>query len=382
MPRHDVAIYAPAAACLYERRPTVTGGAERQTTLLAAGLAAAGVRVAQIVLPVEDPEPTLDDALTLVQGRLVTTRRGPMARSLQLGRVWSALTKADAHVYVFRSGLPALGIVALFCRTRRRHLVFASSNNHDFTFEFFTGRRPELRLYQFGVKRSDAVVVQTAEQARLARKQFPSVSRVVEVPSFAQTAELSTARPEAFLWAGRLDRYKQPLRYLELAEAMPDATFWMVPRQLDPERSGGSPGADRDLAFEREALERATALPNVKILEQRPHADVMQLVERSVAVVNTGAAEGMPNLFLEAWARGIPVLSYEFDPDGRIAENGLGVAAGGSREQLLEGARLLWQRRENRDELSARLRTYLASMHGFDAVTSRWIELITDLRGD
>jgi glycosyltransferase involved in cell wall biosynthesis len=381
MPRHDVAIYAPAAACLYERRPGVTGGAERQTMLLAAGLVRAGLRVVHIVLPVEDPDPTLDGALTLVQRRLVTTRRGPVARSLQLGRVWSALTEADAHVYVFRSGLPALGVTALFCRVGGRRLVFASSNNHDFTFEFFTGRRPELQLYRFGVMSADAVVVQSAEQARVAHELFPRTARVVEVPSFAQPAELSTARPEAFLWVGRLDRYKQPLRYLELAEAMPDAMFWMVPRRLDPERSGGSPGGSADVAFERDALDRVAALANVEILEQRPHTEVMRLVERSVAVVNTGTAEGMPNLFLEAWARGIPVLSYDFDPDGRIAEKRLGVSAGGSPERFLEGARLLWYGREDRGELSSRVRAYLDATHGMDAVARRWIELITDVRG-
>ena len=52
MPRNDVAIYTPTATVLYERQPEVTGGAERQTTLLAAALARAGLRVAHIVLPV------------------------------------------------------------------------------------------------------------------------------------------------------------------------------------------------------------------------------------------------------------------------------------------------------------------------------------------
>jgi glycosyltransferase involved in cell wall biosynthesis len=378
--RHDVAIYAPSAALLYERQPGVTGGAERQTVLLAQALLRAGLRVAHIVLPVEEPDPALPDSLTLVQRRLVTTRRGPAARLAQLREVVSALRDADADVYVFRSGLPALGITALFCRARGRRLIFASSNDLDFTFDFYDGRGPELRVYRYGVAHADAVVVQTEAQTQLARHRIPGLTRVVEVPSFAQSAPLSTARPEAFLWAGRLDRYKQPLRYIELAEAMPDARFRMIPRQLDPERAGGSPGADPDEAMEREALDRAAALPNLEILEQRPHADVMQLLERSVAIVNTGAAEGLPNLFLEAWARGIPALSYEFDPNGRIARHGLGVAADGSRERFLQGARELWDGRDARECLSLHVRGYLESTHGVDAVGRRWSELVDELR--
>jgi glycosyltransferase involved in cell wall biosynthesis len=379
VPRNDVAIYAPAAACLYERRPQVTGGAERQTTMLASGLARAGLRVAHIVLPVEDPDPGLDERLTLVQRQLVTTRRDPRARAAQLRRVWSALAEADAGTYVFRSGLPALGITALFRRARGRRLIFASSIDLDFTLELYAGRRPELELYKFGVRNADAVVVQSRRQEELARQAFPRLSRVVEIPSFAQPAALSTAAPEAFFWVGRLDRYKQPLRYVELAESMPDARFWMVARRLDPERSGGSPGTSDDAALEQEVLQRAARLPNLELLEQRPHAEAMELVDRSVAVVNTGRAEGMPNLFLEAWARGIPVLSYEFDPDSRIAREGLGVSAEGSLERFRAGARRLWEERGDRSQLARRVRDHVESTHGLEAVTRRWQRLIADL---
>src|SRR5215210_6813552 len=109
MPHHDVAVYAPEAVVLYERNPGVTGGAERQTTLLASGLAKAGLRVAHIVLPAHDPDPERVGAVNLIQRHLVTNERGPGARVTQLRRVWSALREADAAVYVFRGGLPALG---------------------------------------------------------------------------------------------------------------------------------------------------------------------------------------------------------------------------------------------------------------------------------
>jgi glycosyltransferase involved in cell wall biosynthesis len=374
--RTDVAIYAPAAACLYERQPEVTGGAERQTTLLARGLAGRGLRVAHVVLPVEDPDPALAESVTLVERPLVATGRGPLTRVRQLRRVWSALAEADARVYVFRSGVSAIGIGALFCRARRRRLIFAASNDLDFTFDFFAGRRPELAMYRFGAGRADAIVVQNRRQLELARTTFPRVPATVEVPSFAETAPLSSAPPQAFLWVGRLDRFKQPLRYLELAEATPEARFWMVIRRLDPERSGGVPGGSADHDLEAEALERARALPNLEILEQRPHDEAMKLVEQSIAVVNTGAAEGMPNLFLEAWARGVPVLSFEFDPDGRIAKHGLGIAAAGSVEDFHAGARRLWDRRGDRAELAERARGYIESTHGVAAVASRWHDLI------
>ena len=379
MTRNDVAIYAPAAACLYERRPEVTGGAERQTMLLARGLSGRGLRVAHVVLPVDDPDPGLSGSVSLVERSLVATGRGPLTRLRQLQRVWAALAEADARVYVFRSGVSAIGIGALFCRARSRRLIFAASNDLDFTFDFFAGRRPELALYRFGASRANGIVVQNRRQLALARTTFPKAGIMVEVPSFAESAPLSSDPPQAFLWVGRLDRFKQPTRYLELAEATPEARFWMVIRRLDPERSGGVPGGGADHALEADALQRARALPNVEILEQRPHDQAMELVGRSVAVVNTGAAEGMPNLFLEAWARGVPVLSFEFDPDGRIAKYGLGIAAGGSVDDFQAGARRLWNQRGDRTDIAERTRAYIESTHGIDAVASRWQELIASI---
>ena len=333
------------------------------------------------MLPVHDPDPEIPGGLSLVQRELAFGGRGPGARVRQLARVWGALREADAATYVFRSGIPALGIGGMFCRAHRRRLVFAASNDLDFTFDFYEGRRPELELYRFGARSAAAIVVQNGRQAALARKEFPGVTRIEEIPSFAERAEAASASPSAFLWVGRLDAYKQPARYIELAEALPDARFWMIIRRLDPARSGGSPGGDSDPTLERECIERASGLSNLSILEQRPHAEAMELVSRAVAVVNTGAAEGMPNLFLEAWARGVPVLSSEFDPDGRIAENGLGTAAGGSFGAFRAAARELWESRADRSGVFARTRAYVEATHGLDAVTARWRALISELGG-
>ena len=59
-------------------------------------------------------------------------------------------------------------------------------------------------------------------------------------------------------------------------------------------------------------------IENLEVLGQLPHEQLLSLIDRAVAVVSTSAAEGMPNVFLEAWARGVPVLSLDYDPDGRI----------------------------------------------------------------
>ncbi len=364
MPRNDIAIYAPEAAGLYERVPRETGGAELQTALLARALGGRR-RVAHIVFPLErpgDPPP----GVTVVE-RAAWAGSGARGQLREAVRVWRALSAADARVHVFRMSSPALGIVGLYCRARRRRLVFAGANNFDFTLERMPGAAAR-RLYAFGVRTADAVVVQTSEQAELARAAFPNLDRVEEIPSFAEPAA-PAGEPVAFVWIGRLVDYKQPLDYVALAEALPEARFRMVTME-----TGETPPA-----LARELRERAGALDNLELLPPRGRDELGTVLDEAVAVVSTSGLEGMPNVFLEGWARGVPALSLRFDPDGRIAAHDLGHAAEGSFEAFRRGAEELWRGRGDRAELAARVRAYIERTHSPEAVGARWAALLDEV---
>jgi glycosyltransferase involved in cell wall biosynthesis len=371
MPRHDVAIYCPLAAGLYDaglRRGG--GGAELQTALLARALAGEGVRAAHIVLPVRELR-SPDRALTVLQRGPYAGGRGNLWKPVEAARMWRALWKADAETYVIRGpASPEVWLAALFCRARRRKLVFCSSNPSDFTFGRLAHRRARLRLYKLGVGMLDAVVVQTPEQVELARRAFPGLRHLVEIPSFAELGDVPASEPSAFVWVGRLIPLKQPLRYAELARAVPEARFWMIAVD-DPETPAGLAAELRDAA---------RALPNLELLDARPHSEAVDCIGRAVASVNTSLEEGMPNVFLEAWARGVPALSLHLDPGGRIADRDLGVAAAGSWERFVEGARELWQSRLSRAGLTQRTRAYIEDEHSFAGVTRRWTELLAELQ--
>ena len=195
---------------------------------------------------------------------------------------------------------------------RRRRLIFSSAIDGDFTLQTLSAGRHRVVLYRAGLESASAIVVQSRQQLELARRALRRVPRLECIPSFAEDPpepELPRPAPEAFLWIGRLIDYKRPLQYLELARAMPETHFWML---------GVS---NESQSYAAEIVERATGMPNLELLEPRPHAETMQLVRRAIAIVSTSRLEGMPNVFLEAWGRGVPVLSLSFDPDGIIEAN-------------------------------------------------------------
>lgn len=374
--RRDVAIYSPGSNAFYEDPGAGPasgprgGGRELQMALLARSLAEAGLDVAHIVWPVGPRAATIGPAPTLVERAAYEGDR-PAGRLREARQIWRAMRRANARAYVFRGGGPQLTVAALFCRLHQRRLVFSAAIDLDFDLARPDRSRSHLAPYAWALRRADAIVVQSEQQGELARRL--GLGPITLIPSFAEPAEPG-GEPRGFLWIGRLVTYKRPLDYLDLARAVPEASFRMI-YQLEPELP-----ADRELAERLPAL--AGELPNLELLGQLPRERTLAEVAGATAVVSTSAAEGMPNVFLEAWARGVPVLSLDYDPDGRIESEGLGIAAGASADAFAEGARRLWGDRALRDRLGTAGRDYVKRIHSPPAVARRWVELLRGLERD
>ena len=368
MPRarpHDVAIYSPLAALFYGGVRKQIGGAEVQMTMLATELAGRGLRVAHIVHPVEN-DPGLENP-TLIQ-RPPWSGRGRRNVLREAWAVWSGLRRAKAASYIVRGSGGYVIVAAAFCTLHRRPLVFSTSNDLDFDFERDDRRPLVLGIYRRAIGLARRMVVQTEHQRDLARTSGwePTV-----IPSFGEPAERTNGQPRHFLWANRLVDYKRPREFLELAEAVPEAKFLMIAvntSETTPEL------ADH-------VRREAERLPNLELHPARPREELHEAMADAAAVVTTSRVEGMPNMFLEAWARGIPVLSLNVDPDDRITRDGAGIFAEGSMERLVEGARALWTDAELRSEIGDRARAFVRRHHGPEAVGDRWEALIRDLVG-
>jgi glycosyltransferase involved in cell wall biosynthesis len=373
VPRCDLAIYAPFAAWFFEGSASKLGrsggGAELQMTLLAEGLTERGIRVALIVHPVRGGQgassgPELVERAAYAGGSPVT---GKLA---EVRHIWRALSAADARAYLFRGSGPQLMVGAAFSGLHRRKLVFSAANDLDFDFERPDRSRFSLTAYRAALRRADRVIVQREQQLQLA--EAAGVGPLTMIPSIAEPAEPSGAKPEAFLWIGRLVDYKRPLEYVTLAESLPEVPFRMVYFASDETRPGLV--AELDEAGER--------LDNLDLLGELPRGEVLDLIGRAAALVSTSQAEGMPNVFLEAWSRAVPVISLDYDPDGKIASLGLGSVAGGSAGRMRDAAASLWDDGSLRAELGERGREYVRSVHSPEAVADRWATVIGELLDD
>ncbi len=228
--------------------------------------------------------------------------------------LWSAIARADADVYYYSCAGMILGMLALYCERHKRRLVFRVASDDDCDPDKVEIRYWRDRwLYHYGLKRADAVLVQTVKQQQALLKHHGLSSTVAGmfVAHPVQSAA-SVSRDIDVLWVANIRQIKRPDRLVAIARAMPGIRFHMA---------GAAVPDEKDLYQRVES--GARELPNLTFHGAVPYMDIGRLFDRARVFVNTSDLEGFPNTYLQAWVRGIPVVAL-FDPDGVINSRGLG----------------------------------------------------------
>jgi glycosyltransferase involved in cell wall biosynthesis len=359
--RPEVLFFVPYAGPLVAARAGIadagaTGGAETQLFLIAEALHRRGRRVALAVGSVPAELPSVVDGIEIVR----LPPFGPGGRNF-LRFALATARGVDADVIVQRAAGSFTGLVGAPARMRGRRFVYSTASDLDFDPDLLRDGRSIIapRLFRLGVRCANAIVVQTDAQAELCRTRWRR--RCTVIRSIAEPAPQRLAELDAFLWIGRMQTNKRPEAVVELADQLPHVRFRMVVA------GSGSEGA-----LDRSVRERAGTLPNLELLGPQRRDALGPMFERAVAILSTSHAEGMPNVLLEGWARGVPALVLSHDPDGLIRRCELGWSAEGSAQRLAELTAAAWDSRNDQAELAARCRAYVAAEHAPDRIAARW----------
>jgi glycosyltransferase involved in cell wall biosynthesis len=313
-------------------RPTADGVyADRSLVLFIAGVAAAAEHT--ILLGQLDPElprahyrvPDHLDFVGLPSYPSMLSPRAPLAMLRSLGRFWRLLPQVDV-VWLLGPHPLCLAFAALAALRRKR---VALGVRQDFP-TYVRTRHPGKRLvhlagdllegsYRLMARRAPTVVVgpELAENFKRARRLLPISVSLVRDSDIADP-DVAAARPwegeRSVLSVGRLETEKNPLL---LADVL--ARLTQNPAQAAEPPASGLDGGDWRLLIcgegplEGELRERLRSLgveDRAELLGYLPiHGGLMDRYRSVNAFLHISWTEGMPQVLLEAFAAGTPVVA-------------------------------------------------------------------------
>jgi glycosyltransferase involved in cell wall biosynthesis len=369
LPRPHICFVAPNIWPVFSHDPRneLIGGAEVQQSILARALVRAGYRVSMVCLDFGQPRRALLDGVMVHKAyRPDAGLRVLRFIHPRITTLWRAMRAVDADVYYQRCSAMQTALVAVFCRSYGKRSIFASACDLDFV----PGRQPirylrDRWLFERGLALVDRIVVQNVTQQGDCRANYGRES--TQIPScYELPAEVSPGTGDCALWVASMRErdYKRPELFLELARRLPQRRFVMI---------GGAGGEGSNHACFERIRNEAAAIPNVEFTGFLPLARVEPYFDRARVLVNTSVHEGMPNTFLQAWARGVPTVAF-VDTGARLRDEPVEEAAAEVERLFTDEAH--WAR------ASARCREYFGSTHSTPKVLERFERLLGELVRD
>lgn len=314
------------------------GGSELQTALIAKALASAGHEVAIVDVNTDKDFVTPEGIHVFrIKGwnngiryiRLFTHRMPQLYLTLkaQKADIYYCRMRDFTHVFAYWAARKSKGKLFLAMASDldalgfKMRLKYYYIPNFGGLWWFFNAIIVEL-IYPALRRKADLVFVQHDGQAKylldrhLKSIKFHNLIELNEVPV------IQNPERNYFIHVGSLDRRKGFTEFYEIIKRSPEHLFKIV----------GQP-RDRSAAMHYEKLK---SFSNVILSGRLSHADTLKQIANSKALISTSMMEGFPNIFIEAWACGIPVYSLNFDPGGIIEQQKLGVVANGNIDVLLK----------------------------------------------
>jgi glycosyltransferase involved in cell wall biosynthesis len=351
--------------------PRYLGGVETQLSILAKGLAAAGCRVSLITYDHGQPDGETFDGVTVF--RSYRPEAGVrLARTLhpRLTGLVSAMRRADADVYLQMGAGIETAQAAIGCRAMfpTRRLVFCLASNCDFGSSLRLGKFGwEGKAYRFGLWHADLAISQTQHQRNGLLQATQIDSRVIQmaVAPPRDGGPSHRVRRDRILWIGRITAEKRLEWLIELAKKLPQYQFDVV----------GVPNKASEYA--RGVMQTAASLANIRVHGCLSVAALNDVYRRARLLCCTSELEGFPTSFLEAWSRGIPVVTT-FDPDAIVMSNGL-CAVADNPDDLAKSVLELMEHTSVHASIAVAAERYYSQHHTVEPVARHFRHVLEEL---
>jgi glycosyltransferase involved in cell wall biosynthesis len=279
-------------------------------------------------------------------------------------KIWQALRKADADIYMMETISLGVFLVALFCKINKKTFLYRTSHTVACDGTYLK-RHPILgRIFNWAWGTARIVFVQN-ESDRENLKRTTGATSIV-MPNAHRLPLLTENNRDIILWVGRSVKFKRPELFVKLAETCPQQNFVMVCQHAT---------GDKDYD---QLVNRARSLKNLEFIERVPFNEVDNYFKQAKVFICTSEGEGFPNTYVQACKNGTPILSLAVNPDDFINKYNCGLCANDNWDLFVQNLREVIDT-DKFKELGPNARKYAENKHDIKKVGDEYKKLFHSL---
>jgi glycosyltransferase involved in cell wall biosynthesis len=326
----------------------VSGGAELQVALLGKALAQLGHEVVFMGSDMPGTHPRLLEGVRLLRGGHFHTGSF-LDTALAFPRVLNALAREKPDCVLILGWTTWLYFFLQLRSIFKFRLAFICGLDTEINGEFRRAYPIRGALFEKAVQAADLRFAMSGYQEMLFQKRNMKCSlyRNLILP---RTLPRTIPKDIDLLWVARCQPIKQPHRFLDLVEKLPDTKCQMIcPRE--------------NVALWESVRKRAQKLPHLTFLEKVPYHQIQEHYDAAKIFVNTSVFEGWPNSFIQSGLASTALLSLNINPDGLFEKYFLGKCAHGEDARLVEFAHQMLADPEALSNMQKGSEDFVAQLH-------------------
>ena len=272
-------------------------------------------------------------------------------------RLYRALEREAPDVIYQQVGCAHTGIAAYYAKKHGCRMLWRIAHDNDVTPQRPDWTRPhriiERAFLEYGLRNAGTIIAQTADQKALLSSNYGRNDAIVirnfhPLPLSDEHEGARDNEMKRVVWVANLKPSKNPDAFVRLAlrfAGRRDVEFVMI----------GAWQAKPAWVAEVTALMRSA--PNLRYLGELRQDEVNATLQGAYTLVSTSHGEGFSNVFIQAWMRGVPVVSLNVNPDGLLDGEALGFASG-SEDRLYDDVAKLIENPALRDTMANKARAF------------------------
>lgn len=349
------------------------GGAELQVALLSKALALKGHKVV-IIDPYSSESFITEEGVNLIN--VPGWNSGIKGIRLFINRIpllWKMLKEQEADYYYVRMREYLHLVPYLAARKTNGKFIIGIAHDldtlgllqnikYDYKFsliKLFTLYLPNDIVYNYLLKRSDFITLQHSGQKLNASSVKGKVGIFPNIFDQRNLPQIENPSKDYLIHVGSLTILKGIKNLYQLI------------KRLDKENQIIVVGQPKGRASKK-IYNLLSKFDNVILKGRLSHKETLLLIANAKALINTSNFEGFPNIFLEAWGTGVPVISLKINPGNVINKYNLGYCC----DSDLNKMKMCIELDQTNEIDKSKLISYVFEFHGFDLAADRFLRLL------